>query len=228
MKARGSVNNTNSISSSHQQSAKGERREQAYAEETNLSIKHKSMIIANALTLSYGENNTPIHDFNYEFKSGVYAVTGKSGIGKSTLLKGLAGLIAPAEGEVISNCKRISMVFQESRLIMSYTPEQNLGLISKDKDMIAEILKKVGLSEVAKKRVSKLSGGQQRRVALARALLYGGDCVILDEPFEGLDEELKRRIASIFSEIFPLIIISTHDVNDANLLTASEPVRITL
>jgi len=59
--------------------------------------------------------------------------------------------------------------------------------------------------------VSELSGGMQRRVSIARALMFGGDAILLDEPFEGLDKELRNRIAKRIREMYDLIIISSHD-----------------
>ena len=184
------------------------------------------MLYANNLTLGYSDNTVPIRNFTYKFYRGVYAVTGFSGSGKTTLLKGLAGLLVPLNGNVENTCSRISMVFQESRLIPSYTAIQNISLVCKSKEQILHILERLNLSEYAQKPVSQLSGGQMRRVAIARALLYGGDCIILDEPFEGLDAEMKAQAASMLRNAFPLIIISTHDTEDALLLSDGEVTQV--
>ena len=65
-----------------------------------------------------------------------------------------------------------------------------------------------------------MSGGMQRRVALARAMAYGGDILLLDEPFEGLDEALRSRIAARIRGQFPLTVLSVHDAEEARLMDA--------
>lgn len=176
------------------------------------------MIQLESVTLAYNENTVPIENFSYEFENGVYFISGASGCGKSTLLKGIAGLIKTQKGTIDTQNQKIAMVFQENRLIESYSVYENLKLIVGKSESIDEILMCVGLHEYQNKAVSKLSGGQQRRVALARAVLYGGDCIILDEPFEGLDIALRITIAKIIRERFSLIIVSSHDIQDAMLL----------
>lgn len=175
------------------------------------------MIKLRCVTFSYDENTVPIKDFSYVFYDGVYAVTGPSGCGKSTLMKGIAGLLKPISGSITTDGERLSMVFQENRLITSYSAERNLRLVSDSREESEAVLKSVGLYEFRKKPVSELSGGQQRRCAVARAVLYGGDCIILDEPFEGLDMELRRKIAAMIAEKFSTIIISSHDASDIAL-----------
>ena len=65
-----------------------------------------------------------------------------------------------------------------------------------------------------------MSGGMQRRVALARAMAFGGDVLLLDEPFKGLDEALRERIASRIRDVFPLTVLSVHDAEEASLMGA--------
>lgn len=177
------------------------------------------MIKAHNITLGYNETIVPIKNFSFDFLHGVYYIRGISGSGKSTLLLGLAGLMTPISGRIEMGSEKIAMVFQESRLVTTYSAEQNLSLVCSSGDDIKDALSKVELSEFAKKPVCKLSGGQARRVAIARALCYGGDCIIMDEPFEGLDAALRKRIAVHIRTRFPLIIIASHDEQDAKLLS---------
>lgn len=161
--------------------------------------------------------------------SGVVAVLGASGVGKSTLLKGIAGLITPKQGEIKKNGHKLSMVFQENRLLLTLNALENVMLVEKDKEQTKkayELLKLVELTGNETKLVSELSGGMQRRVSIARALMFGGNTLILDEPFEGLDRDLRIRIAKRIRKMYDLIIISSHDndgllfLNDDEALTA--------
>ena len=178
------------------------------------------MIKISDITLAYDEKTVPIKHFSYEFTEGVYAVCGASGSGKSTLLKGMCGILKPVSGS-IERTGKLSAVFQESRLIMTLSAEKNLLFVCDDADKVHEILSSLGLGEFMKKTVSGLSGGQQRRVAIGRALAFGGDAVILDEPFEGLDADLRKKTAELIRNSFPLIIVSTHDIRDAEYLAGN-------
>lgn len=176
------------------------------------------MIEFKDVTLGY-EGIDPVKNCNLQIQSkGVVAVLGASGIGKSTLLKGIAGLITPKHGEIVHNHK-LSMVFQENRLLLTLNALENVMLVEKDKEQTQkayEMLKLVELNGNETKLVSELSGGMQRRVSIARALMFGGDTLILDEPFEGLDRNLRLRIAKRIRKMYDLIIISSHD-NDGEL-----------
>ena len=66
----------------------------------------------------------------------------------------------------------------------------------------------------------EMSGGMQRRVALARAMAFGGDVLLLDEPFKGLDEALRERIAGCIKDVFPFTVLSVHDAQEAELMGA--------
>ena len=152
----------------------------------------------------------------------VTAIMGPSGLGKTTLLRILLGL-TDCEGTVsgLEN-RKIAAVFQENRLLPWLTLKQNLELVcgpGKDAD-IAEALRRMELSDAADKKPSELSGGMQRRGALARALAYGGDVFLLDEPFTGLDEDLKDRIAGGLSELWrkekKTVLFVTHDRGEAS------------
>lgn len=185
------------------------------------------MIILKDVTCGYGAI-MPIQNLSAIFpQSGCVAIAGPSGSGKSTLIKLLAGLIAPTSGEVCGlEGKRAAVVFQEDRLLPWRSVLENVALVNEQGDAMAA-LEIVELVPDAEKLPANLSGGMQRRTALARALNYGGDILLLDEPFKGLDDELKQRIALRIRGRFELVVIATHDVAEAQML-ADEVERISI
>ena len=151
--------------------------------------------------------------------TGAVAVMAPSGFGKTTLLRVLAGLLKPTAGTLrgLEN-KRISFLFQEDRLLPWLTAEKNVAVISDEKTARAW-LEKMEIADGGQY-PREMSGGMQRRVALARALAFGGDVLLLDEPFQGLDEALRGRIAGRIRGAAPLIVLSVHDREEAALLGA--------
>ncbi|MBR1440126.1 MAG: ATP-binding cassette domain-containing protein, partial [Lachnospiraceae bacterium] len=123
-------------------------------------------------------------------KGKIYYLPGPSGAGKTTLLHLIAGLTDPENGSIESG--RISMVFQEDRLVESANALRNLR-IAGCRGNITKELKELLPKEVLSHPVSELSGGERRRVCIARALLHPSDLVIADEPFTGMDEETKKK-----------------------------------
>lgn len=149
-------------------------------------------------------------------------LTGQSGCGKTTLLRIIAGLDRDYSGNMNSSHKKLSYLFQEDRLLPWMNAQQNIALILRHNmgeaaaNALAErYLNMVELQNDKNKYPSQLSGGMQRRVALARTLAYSADLVLLDEPFKGMDMELKENIIDMFiSEQKRLkftAILVTHD-----------------
>lgn len=153
---------------------------------------------------------------------GVIGVFGPSGCGKTTLLRLLAGLDKPDEGQISGlNVDRISMVFQEDRLLPWLTVLENIALVLPDRQEAGAWLAKVRLSDYASHYPAELSGGMKRRLALARALAKKCDLLILDEPFTGMDEQLKADLLELIRQEaeWRLVILVSHDREDLAALT---------
>lgn len=166
-----------------------------------------------------------LEQFSATFAPGkTYTIMGYSGKGKTTLLRLILGLEKPDAGEITGVPRRIAAVFQESRLCPELTAGQNIALVlpPHQETAIARMLEALDLTDCGKTKAAALSGGQQRRVALARALLYGGDLLMLDEPFTGLDEETKSRCLTAIrtAQGNATVLLVTHNHEDAAALGA--------
>lgn len=164
-------------------------------------------------------------------------VTGKSGCGKTTLLRIIAGLDHKYHGKVTGVPKTISFMFQEDRLLPWFTLKENIAFVLKDimekpqiDAAVAEMIENVHLIGHGDKYPSKLSGGMKRRVALARTLCYPADLILMDEPFKGLDASLKEDMILLFQRLVvdtnKTAVIVSHDealINriESNIITIS-------
>ena len=183
------------------------------------------MIELKNISFSYGDVQI-LKNFNLNINPGeIVQLYGSSGSGKTTVARIILGLETANSGNVIVP-QKISTVFQEDRLLENVDVLKNIRLpLSKEQYEFADtLLKEFGLYDVRKKRVSKLSGGMKRRIAIIRAIAYNGDALILDEPFNGLDPENKKIAAKFIKKEFsdkgkPVLLIS-HVDEDAQLLDA--------
>lgn len=162
-------------------------------------------------------------------KGAVIAVTGPSGCGKTTFLRMLAGLEPTDGGRVFGLAgHRITFLFQEDRLFPWLTVEKNIQLVLRSfcrrKDIprrVEEALTMAELSGFRKAYPRELSGGMRRRAALARALAYDGDVILMDEPFTALDKALRDRLFGRILEDFQkkkkTVLLVTHDEKEASL-----------
>ncbi len=178
------------------------------------------------VTKRFGES-VVLQGFSAVFEAGqVYAVMGKSGAGKTTLVHLLAGLLQQDKGRIIGReGVRVGMLFQENRLLEALPATANLRVFGcADVDYLAKGAE-IGLCEAdMQKPISALSGGQKRRVALMRALLCEADLLLLDEPFKGLDDATRILAAQFVQRErrARTLLCVTHDEEDAVLLHAKK------
>lgn len=186
------------------------------------------------------ENEYVLKNINYSFLLGkTYAIKGKSGSGKTTLLSLISGLETKYEGDIFYDNKNlksldldnyrskyVGIVFQSYNLLPHLTAIENIILsmdISKvkvldKKKKALELMKSVGLDEsFADRRVLKLSGGEQQRIAIARSLSYNPEIILADEPTGNLDKDTEDEILKIFESLAhkenKCVIIVTHSKN---------------
>lgn len=154
----------------------------------------------------------------------VVCLMAPSGRGKTTLLRCIAGLEKPDGGSITGLSDKLGFVFQEDRLCPVLNAVENVRLVTGRTMPTAEIerhLAELGLAEHLSQPAEELSGGQRRRVAIARAVCYGG-LLLLDEPFKGLDAESRDRTASYLlrHRSGAAVLCVTHDADDASALGA--------
>ncbi len=192
-------------------------------------------LVINSVSKSFGEKLI-FNNLSYEFKEhGIYALIGDSGVGKTTLLRMIAGLDTDFSGDIIGGgFKNVSFAFQEYRLFPELSALDNVIFANYDKKSeavikeAAEKLLRLGIKEADMNLLPiELSGGMKQRVSLARAFLRKSPILLLDEPTKELDaqnatdviEEIKRQGES------RLVIMVSHSEDDINELNA---VKITI
>ena len=181
-------------------------------------------INVNNLTKKYGKKKI-FKNFSLEIEAGkVTALMGKSGFGKTTLIRILMGLEKYDEGKITGlENQKISTVFQEDRLCENLSAITNISIVCEKETSIREIsveLEKIGLKESQNKPVKTLSGGMKRRVAIIRCIMAKSDIIIFDEPLKGLDEITKKNVINYLKEKIrgKTVIIVTHDIEEARQL----------
>lgn len=202
------------------------------------------MEILTLKNISFSYKDKLIFD-NYNFvinKEEIIAIIGPSGCGKSTLLKIINGLETEYSGDVLLdgvnvnnipvNKRDIVLMFQDNLLFPHMTIFENIEFSlkmkkypkHKIKNMVDEVAKDIHLQDKLNKYPRELSGGQQRRVALERAVISKPKLLLLDEPFTGLDKEIKLEIMNLVRIIREKyntsIIFVTHDLSEAEYLEA--------
>jgi len=184
-----------------------------------------------------GAKKTIFTNVNLQFEAGkVYTIVGKSGAGKSTLLSLLSGLEIPTDGRIEYGgenladmnrnryrAQKAGIIFQSLNLLTNATAMDNIILsmnisgvtgINK-KERALELLKKVGISpDKANRKILKLSGGEQQRIGIARALAHDPVLIVADEPTGNLDKDAESKILKIFESLAhkegKCVIIVTH------------------
>ena len=206
-----------------------------------MSVENQGVALrVTGAALAYGDTEL-VRDVNLSAASGeLLALLGPSGSGKTSLLRAIAGFLPLTAGEIRFDGVRVNelpveerqlgMVFQEHRLFPALTVYRNLEVCltgtvtarvtaAEAAARIAELLPALGLTGLEARFPAELSGGQQRRVALARALLVRPRLLLLDEPFTGLDALLRRELTELLrreqrSRGLTTVFV-THDEEDA-------------
>lgn len=178
-----------------------------------------------------------VRNLTFDLRAGELAcLVGPSGSGKTTLLKCISGLMAPTEGEVLLDGKRVSgppkkmaVVFQEyGRSLFPWMrvrdnvelPLKNQGMPKAERDRVVdEALEAVGLSHVPRSYPWQLSGGMQQRVAIARAIAYQPEVLLMDEPFAAVDAQtradLEDLIRVVWKKFGVTVLFVTHDIDES-------------
>ncbi len=171
----------------------------------------------NNLRKCFGEKNI-LSDFSFSFeKKGAYLILGESGVGKTTLLRIIAGLDNEYEGKIENGgVKNVSFMFQEYRLFPTLNALQNVMLAKEDctPEEASAILLKLGFKhEDFKKKPRELSGGMKQRVTFARAITKPSPILLLDEPTKELDVDTAHSMLEIINSQANerLVIIVTHE-----------------
>lgn len=184
-----------------------------------------------------GADAPVIQDLSLTIEAGEFvAIVGGSGVGKSTLLRAAAGLIAPSNGDVrlmlpqLPGRRRRAVVFQDGRLLPWRTVADNvaygletLGINANEQQLrIKEALQLTGLSEFGERWPHQLSGGQVQRVGIARALAVQPDLLLMDEPFSAVDALTRRNLQAELIRIWQAtqaaVMFVTHDIDEAVFL----------
>ena len=185
-------------------------------------------VVLERLSRRFGER-TVLGGVDLRIPQGQFvALVGRSGSGKSTLLRALAGIDHDVAGEGrIEAPRRVSVVFQDSRLLPWRRVLENVLLGSRDKDSQGRTpaergraaLAEVGLAGRERAWPSQLSGGEQQRAALARSLVWEPELLLADEPFGALDALTRIRMHGLLKRLsqahHPAVLLVTHDVDEA-------------
>lgn len=198
------------------------------------------VIIAENLSLAYTKEETIINKANFSVDSGSFVfVTGASGSGKSTLLKSLYGALKPVEGSLVVGGvelrgvsssklnflrKHLGIVFQDYKLVKEWTIEKNIMLPllingydkTVSENQVDSLLRHVRLKHQSGKYPLELSGGEQQRVAMARALAHNPILILADEPTGNLDDYSSQLIWNLLEganeQLKTTVIVVTHHI----------------
>ena len=196
-------------------------------------------IRAARLTVTYRNGVTALTDASFEVPQGsVTALVGVNGAGKSTLFKAIMGLVPSASGEMEILGQPVHRALRDNRI--AYVPQAeevdwdfpvlvedvvmmgrygHMGLLRRpkpaDQDAVAKALARVGMETLRKRQIGELSGGQRKRVFLARALAQDAQVILLDEPFTGVDVTTEDEIVALLGELRAegrVMLVSTHNL----------------
>lgn len=187
------------------------------------------------LTKFYGKHKV-LKNVNFESYAGsITGIIGRNGSGKTVLFKAISGLISLDEGEIIVNeskkrngeiLKSVGIIIEEPAFLSNCSGIKNLEYLyminnKRNKDYLCNIMNKVGLNPYEKKHVAKYSLGMRQRLAIAQAIMENPDCLILDEPFNGLDNQGVKEMRSLFLNLKyqgKNILVASHNPDDIRIL----------
>lgn len=188
---------------------------------------------------------TAVDNVSLKITPGVWGLLGANGAGKTTLMRMIAGIMEPTSGKILYDGIPIKEMKESYRDIFGYLP-QDFGFYpeftvkdyleyvaalkglsaQESKRKIEELLERLSLTNVDKKKIAKLSGGMKRRVGIAQALLNDPEVLILDEPTSGLDPGERVRFRKLLSEFAydRIVLISTHIVSDVEYIATKNAI----
>ncbi|MEV4128138.1 zinc ABC transporter ATP-binding protein AztA [Nocardia sp. NPDC049707] len=209
-----------------------------------------------ALSAGY-PSRTVLHDITTDIPAArMTAIVGANGSGKSTLLSVLAGVLTPSSGTVQRvGARRPALVVQHSAVpaTLPITVRETVAmgrwahrgpwrrLTRTDTEIVHDCMARLGITDLAGRRLTTLSGGQRQRALLAQALAQESDLLLLDEPTTGLDTQAQQQISQVLYEIRAdgvTVVLATHDRNEAlradnclllrdgHLITAGDPITV--
>ena len=181
---------------------------------------------AKNISKRYG-NHLAVDNIQLQFKRGTFnAILGPNGAGKSTTISMLIGLKQPTQGDIIYEPgTKIGVVFQTSVLDEMLTVRENLTIRARQykglkPNRVSDLIDRLGLSAFQKQKYGTLSGGQKRRVDIARALLHSPDLLFLDEPTTGLDIQTRKSIWDLLYQLQReegmTVVLTTHYLDEAD------------
>ena len=181
---------------------------------------------AKNISKRYG-NHLVVDHIHLQFEKGTFnAILGPNGAGNSTTISMLIGLKQPTQGDIIYEPgTKIGVVFQTSVLDEMLTVKENLTIRARQykglkPNRVSDLIDRLGLSAFQKQKYGTLSGGQKRRVDIARALLHGPDLLFLDEPTTGLDIQTRKSIWDLLYQLQReegmTVVLTTHYLDEAD------------
>ena len=199
----------------------------------------ESAIELSRVSVTYANGKSALEDVSLTLRAGrIYGLIGANGAGKSTLFKSIMGLVSPTVGEVSIGGRPIKEALRDN--VVSYVPQAedvdwnfpllvedvvmtgrygHMGFLriprAADRRIVREALERVEMADLAKRQIGELSGGQKKRVFVARALAQEGGILLLDEPFAGVDIKTEESLTSLLRTLAGegrLILVSTHNL----------------
>ncbi len=208
-------------------------------DKADMSAPADSGIVAHNVTVTYRNGHTALYDASFEIPRGtITALVGVNGAGKSTLFKAIMGFVPAAEGEITLLGKSVRQALREN--LVAYVPQSeevdwafpvlvqdvvmmgrygHMGFLRRPKPAdhaaVDTALARVNMTEFRHRQIGELSGGQRKRVFLARALAQDGRVILLDEPFTGVDVKTEEQIIGLLRALRDegrVMLVSTHNL----------------